>query len=72
MRHIGVWDTREDWQRFHDERVEPAVHTVLTAAGFTDMPPDPPIEGLELVDVWIGASPRAVSCSSVRRAVRRA
>jgi hypothetical protein len=55
LRHIGVWDSREDWQRFHDERVEPAVHAVLTAAGFTQMPPDPPVRELELVDVWLGA-----------------
>jgi hypothetical protein len=54
-RHIGVWDSQEDWQRFHDERVEPTVHAVLTAAGFTQMPPDPPVQELELVDVWIGA-----------------
>jgi hypothetical protein len=55
LRHIGVWDSQEDWQRFHDARVQPAVHTVLTAAGFTEMPPDPPVEELKLVDVWIGA-----------------
>jgi hypothetical protein len=54
LRHIGVWDSQEDWQRFHDERVEPAVHAVLTAAGFTQMPPDPPVQELRLVDVWIG------------------
>jgi hypothetical protein len=55
LRHIGVWDSQKDWQRFHDERVEPAVHTILTAAGFTGMPPDPPVEELKLIDVWIGA-----------------
>jgi hypothetical protein len=55
LRHIGVWESQQDWQRFHDERVEPAVHGVLTAAGFTQMPPDPPVQQLELVDVWIGA-----------------
>ena len=54
LRHIGVWETQEDWQRFHDERVEPAVHAVLTAAGFTELPPDPPVEELKLIDVWIG------------------
>src|SRR5687767_12788789 len=53
LRHIGVWDSEEDWQRFHDERVEPAVHEVLTAAGFTALPPDPPVQELELVDVWL-------------------
>jgi len=54
-RSVSPDDSREDWQRFHAERVEPAVHTVLTAAGFTEMPPEPPIEELKLVDVWIGA-----------------
>jgi hypothetical protein len=55
LRHIEVWESKDDWGRFHDERVEPAVHQVLTAAGFTEMPPDPPVEELALVDVWIGA-----------------
>jgi hypothetical protein len=55
LRHIGVWESQEDWQRFHDARVEPAVHTVLAAAGFTEMPSDPPVEELKLIDVWIGA-----------------
>jgi hypothetical protein len=55
LRHIGVWHSKEDWERFHDERVEPSVHRVLKAAGFTEMPPDPPVEELALVDVWIGA-----------------
>jgi hypothetical protein len=54
LRHIGVWDSEEDWQRFHDDRAEPAVHAVLTSAGFTEMPPDPPVQELKLVDVWLG------------------
>ena len=54
LRHIGVWDSEDDWQRFHDARVAPAVHAVLSAAGFTEMPPDPPVEELQLVDIWIG------------------
>jgi len=55
LRHIDVWDSQEDWQHFHDERVEPAVHAVLSAAGFTEMPPDPPVQELKLIDVWLGA-----------------
>ena len=54
LRHIGVWDSEADWRRFHDTRVEPAVQAVLRVAGFTEMPPDPPVEELELVDIWIG------------------
>jgi hypothetical protein len=54
LRHLEVWDTEDAWTRFHAQRVEPAVHTVLSAAGLTEMPPDPPVDELELVDVWLG------------------
>ena len=56
LRHIEVWDTEQDWQRFQDERVRPAVHGVLAAAGFAEMPADPPVQQLELIDVWVGTS----------------
>ena len=55
LRHIGVWSSAGDWQRFHDERVELAVHAVLRRAGFSEMPPDPPVQTLDLVDVWVPA-----------------
>ena len=55
LKHLEVWETKADWDRFHDERVEPALHRVLTAAGFEEMPPDPPVEELVLVDVWLGS-----------------
>ena len=37
------------------ERLEPAVRAVLTAAGFTEMPPSPPVQEFKLVDVRVGA-----------------
>jgi hypothetical protein len=55
LRHIDVWDSQEDWQRFHHDRVEPAVHAVLTRAGFTQLPQGPPVTELDLVDVWLGS-----------------
>ena len=55
LRHIGVWDSRQHWQRFRDQRLQPAVHAVLTAAGFTQMPPDPPVQELKLIDVRVSA-----------------
>jgi len=55
LRHIGVWDSRLDWQRFRDERLQPAVHAMLAAAGFTQMPPNLPVQEVKLVDVWVGA-----------------
>ena len=55
LRHTEVWDSKEDWDHFHEARVEPAVHRVLKAAGFTQMPPDPAVEELALIDVWLGS-----------------
>jgi hypothetical protein len=55
LRHIEVWDSQQDWQRFRDQRLEPAIHAVLTAAGFTEMPPGPRVQQFKLVDIWIGA-----------------
>ena len=55
LRHIGIWRSQNDWQRFYDERVRPAVHRVLAEAGITPLPPDPIVHELKLVDVSIGA-----------------
>jgi len=55
LRHIGVWNSQQDWQRFRDQRLEPAVHAVFAPAGFTQMPPAPPVQEFKLVDVWVGA-----------------
>lgn len=54
LRHIGVWESEADWERFRDERVRPAVGRVLAAAGFTNPPPAPPEQELQVVDVVTG------------------
>jgi len=54
LRHIGVWESRADWERFRDDRVQPAVGRVLTAAGFDQLPPRPVEEELDVVDVVTG------------------
>ncbi len=51
LRHIGVWESQADWERFRDERVEPAVGKVLTAAGLSHLPPPPVVEEMQVVDV---------------------
>jgi hypothetical protein len=53
LRHIEVWNTAADHDRFHRERVEPAVHSVLRSIGFTDMPPDHNHDELELIDLQV-------------------
>ena len=54
LRHIGVWESQTDWERFRDERVQPAVARVLTAAGFAHLPPPPTEQELQVVDVVTG------------------
>jgi hypothetical protein len=54
QRHLSVWQSAEDWHRFNDERVRPAVHGFLTMMGLSEMPPDPPIDEFEVIDVWMG------------------
>jgi hypothetical protein len=55
LRHTEVWESREDWERFRDEKVQPAVDKMLTAAGVDPLPPQPQSQDLELVDVLVGA-----------------
>jgi hypothetical protein len=54
LRHIGVWDSKEDWERFHSERVGPALERVFAAVGVTHVPPLPPEQELDLVDALLG------------------
>jgi hypothetical protein len=52
LRHIMVWNTREDWELFSSTRVDPAVDKVLAAAGISAQREAPEITRLDLVDVW--------------------
>jgi hypothetical protein len=58
LRHLEVWESEAACQTFREDRVVPAVHTVLKAAGFTEMPPEPTLEELQLVDVQLGSPTR--------------
>jgi hypothetical protein len=54
LRYIDVWDTEADWDRFRDERVNPAVRAMMAAHGIT--PPTTPLpqQLLEVIDAWVG------------------
>jgi hypothetical protein len=56
LRHIDVWESRQDWERYRDERVGPAVGKVLAAAGIAERRPQPVERPLEVVDVMTGAA----------------
>lgn len=51
LRHIQVWDSKEQWEQFRDDKVRPAVNRILAAVGIPE-PPNPAEEALEVVDVW--------------------
>jgi hypothetical protein len=51
LRHLNVWESREDWERFQEVRVAPAVAKVLAGIGITEPPPRPPVQEMNLVDV---------------------
>jgi hypothetical protein len=53
LRHINVWESKEDWERFQEERVEPAVAKVLSGIGVTEAPPRPPVEEMDLIDIIV-------------------
>ena len=50
LRHIQVWESKEQWEQFRDDMVRPAVNRVLAAVGIPE-PPRPVEETLEVVDV---------------------
>ena len=54
LRYIDVWDSQADWERFREERVDPAVHKMMAAHGIT--PPDAPLtlQPIDVIDAWVG------------------
>jgi len=55
LRHIEVWDSAGDHDRFHRDRVEPAVESVLRSIGFSGPPPPHDHDELDLVDLQVPA-----------------
>jgi hypothetical protein len=54
LRHFGVWESKELFDRFQRERVGPAVAGVLSSLGVNEQPPRPDIEEMTLVDLITG------------------
>ena len=58
LRYVDVWDTQADWERFRDQKVDPAVGEVLAGMG---IPHDHSLvtsEEVEVIDTWV-AEPSA-------------
>jgi hypothetical protein len=51
LRYVEVWQAKEDWEAFADDRLHPVVHPLLQdMLGF--VPPEPPRTMLDVVDAW--------------------
>jgi hypothetical protein len=51
LRHFSVWDSKDEWERFLSDRVEPSVAAVLATMGITDPPPRPHEHEIDVIDV---------------------
>jgi hypothetical protein len=56
LRYVDV--TRQDWERFRDERVEPAVGKVLAGFGIPHDHALVQIDEIEVIDTWLGQQPQ--------------
>ena len=61
LRHIEVWNTVGEHERFHRDRVEPAVLTVLQSIGFTGSLPPHDHDELDLIDLQVAANSATAS-----------
>jgi hypothetical protein len=53
MRHIEVWDTKAQWEKFHTNTVRPAVAEVLAGYGITATGDEAVVTEIDLVDSWL-------------------
>ncbi len=52
LRYVDVWESKEDWERFRDERVHPTLEQVFARIGFQRPAGEPPMQELEVREVW--------------------
>jgi hypothetical protein len=53
LRYIDVWDSQADWERFRDERVNPAVRKMMAAHGITPPAAPLPQHDIDVVHAWV-------------------
>ena len=58
LRYIDVWESKEDCDRFLNERIHPIIGGILAAAG-RPRPPEPTREELAIVDLMGAGLPAA-------------
>jgi len=54
LRYVDVWATEQQWERFREERLEPAVEAVLASYGLPHDHSLVTITEFDVVDAWLG------------------
>jgi hypothetical protein len=52
LRYIDVWESKEDVDRFGEDRLHPVVHGLLREIFGDDLPPEPARATLSVVHHW--------------------
>jgi hypothetical protein len=52
LRYIDVWNSKEDLDRYTEERLHPVVHTLLAPIFGDQLPPEPERTELSVIHVW--------------------
>jgi hypothetical protein len=51
LRYFDVWEKKDDFVRFADERLHPVIHPLIESA-FGFVPPEPVQEEISVLHVW--------------------
>jgi hypothetical protein len=54
LRYIDVWDSEQDWERFHYDVIEPVVTELLAGIGIPHDHSQVTSEPLDVVHIWLG------------------
>jgi len=56
LRYVDVWQSKDDYEAFAEQRLHPVVHPLLQEMlGF--VPPEPALTVLDVIDAWTGRHP---------------
>ena len=56
LSYVDVWQSRDEWESFTENRLHPIVHPILQdTLGF--VPPEPPRTVLDVIDAWTDRHP---------------
>ena len=57
LRYVDVWDSKDDWERFRGETLEPVVGDVLAGYGIPHDHSVVTTEEVDAIDTWVGGNP---------------